>query len=106
MPCQGEYYLTVAHSETGQRLRLKGTSLSRRSRSPSFAVDLKEKEAEDQEAIRDHRQQIQDTAKEEIRGLARELGETSTRDTARDLKRIASATRTDHRRTARMLAWL
>ena len=36
----------------------------------------------------------------------RELGETSTRYAADELKRTESAIRTDHQKAARMLAWL
>lgn len=80
--------------------------MSKTSRPSSFAADLTEKTAQDHEAIRDYRQQIGDTATEEMRELARELGETSTRYAGDALKLTASAIRTDHRRTARMLGWL
>lgn len=80
--------------------------MSRTSRPPSFAADLTEKTAQDQEALREYRRQIADTAKEEMRRLARELGETSTRYAADELKRTASAIRADHRSTARMLGML
>ena len=80
--------------------------MSKTSRPPSIAVDLSEKTAQDQEALREYRQQIADTAKEEMRKLARELGETSTRYAADELKRTASAIRADHRSTARMLGML
>ncbi|MDE2924437.1 MAG: hypothetical protein OYL92_03865 [Acidobacteriota bacterium] len=80
--------------------------MSETSRPSSFAADLTEKTAQDKQAIRDYRQEIQDTAKEEMRELARELGETSMRYAADGLKRIESGMRTDHRSTARMLGML
>ena len=82
--------------------------MSKTSRPPSFADRLNEKTARDEEALRDYRRQIADTAKEEMRKLARELGESSTRYAADELKRTASAIRAEHRQTARLLAmaWL
>ncbi|MDE2851186.1 MAG: hypothetical protein OXP74_11295 [Acidobacteriota bacterium] len=80
--------------------------MSKTSRPPSIAADLSEKTAQDQEALREYRRQIADTAKEEMSRLARELGETSTRYAADELKRTASAIRADHRSTARMLGML
>ena len=82
--------------------------MSKTSRPQSFADRLNEKTAQDEEALRDYRQQIQTTAKEEMRKLARELGESSTRYAAEELKRTASAIRAEHRQTARLLAmaWL
>ncbi|MDE2849992.1 MAG: hypothetical protein OXP74_05155 [Acidobacteriota bacterium] len=80
--------------------------MSKTSRPPSFAADLTEKTAQDQDALRGYRRQIADTAKEQMRKLARELGETSTRYAADELKRTASAIRADHRSTARMLGML
>lgn len=80
--------------------------MSKTSRPPSIAADLSEKTAQDQEALREYRRKIADTAKEEMRKLARELGETSTRYAADELKRTASAIRADHRSTARMLGML
>lgn len=80
--------------------------MSETSRPSSFAADLTEKTEQDKQAIRDYRRQIADTAKEEMGELARELGETSTRYAADELKRTASAIRADHRSTARMLGML
>ncbi len=61
--------------------------MSKTSRPPSFAAALNEKTAQDQEALRNHRQQIEDTAK----GQQRELGETLTRNAEHELTRTASA---------------
>ena len=80
--------------------------MSKTSRPQSFADRLNEKTAQDEEALRDYRRQIADTAKEEMRKLARELGESSTRYAADELKRTASAIRADHRQTARLLGML
>lgn len=80
--------------------------MSKTSRPQSFADRLNEKTAQDEEALRDYRRQIADTAKEEMRELARELGESSTRYAADELKRTASAIRADHRQTARLLGML
>lgn len=80
--------------------------MSKTSRLQSFADRLNEKTAQDEEALRDYRRQIADTAKEEMRELARELGESSTRYAADELKRTASAIRADHRQTARLLGML
>ena len=80
--------------------------MSKTSRPQSFADRLNEKTAQDEEALRDYRRQVADTAKEEMRKLARELGESSTRYAADELKRTASAIRADHRQTARLLGML
>ncbi len=80
--------------------------MSKTSRPQSFADRLNEKTAQDEEALRDYRRQIADAAKEEMRKLARELGESSTRYAADELKRTASAIRADHRQTARLLGML
>ncbi len=80
--------------------------MSKTSRPQSFADRLNEKTTRDEEALRDYRRQVADTAKEEMRELARELGESSTRYAADELKRTASAIRADHRQTARLLGML
>lgn len=80
--------------------------MSKTSRPQSFADRLNEKTAQDEEALRDYRRQIADTAKEEMRKLARELGESSTRYAADERRRTASAIRADHRQTARLLGML
>ncbi len=80
--------------------------MSKTSRPQSFADRLNEKTAQDEEALRAYRRQIADTANEEMRKLARELGESSTRYAADELKRTASAIRADHRQTARLLGML
>lgn len=80
--------------------------MSKTSRPQSFADRLNEKTAQDEEALRDYRRQVADTAKEEMRKLARELGESSTRYAADELKRTASAIQADHRQTARLLGML
>ncbi len=68
--------------------------MSKTSRPPTFADRLKEQGAKDQEAIETYGRQMQDAAKEQLRGL----GESLRRYAAYELRQTESAIRQKARR--------
>ncbi len=99
MPRQGRNYLTVAHPDTGQRLRLKGTLYEQDFEAGEYRGRLEREGGADQAALAGYYRQAQDEAKKQLRAL----GESLTRYAVYELTQTASAMR---RQAGRLIAAL